>query len=196
MTRPNWILAALVACGGLVGSNPKAWRRLPNSPPRSASRSRIRPQGCPRRLPLAGRVAGRSAGGRGVSGRRMPAGQAVLPPGFQSWPRSSPRKGWRFLAIDSNRQDSLAEMEHFARTYKLTIPFLKDAGNVVADQFAAERTPEVFVLDRQRTVSLSRPHRRSIRFSGGRRLSASQGVKRDLAEAIDRCWPARGRPSP
>ncbi len=57
-----------------------------------------------------------------------------------------------FLAIDANQQDSLAELAAFARTHKLEIPVLKDAGNKVADAFGAERTPEVFVLDQDRRV--------------------------------------------
>ena len=32
----------------------------------------------------------------------------------------------------------------------LTFPILKDTDNKIADAFAAERTPEVFVLDAQR----------------------------------------------
>ncbi len=57
-----------------------------------------------------------------------------------------------WLAINSNQHDSLTELQHFARTQELTFPLLKDPGNVVADQFGATRTPEVFVLDRQRHV--------------------------------------------
>ena len=61
-------------------------------------------------------------------------------------------KGVAFLGINSNQQDSLAELAHFARTFKLDFPLLKDPGNRVADQFRAQRTPEVFVLDRDRIV--------------------------------------------
>src|SRR5579872_5533942 len=53
-----------------------------------------------------------------------------------------------FVAIDSNEQDTLAEMAHFARTSKIGFPFLKDPANTVADLFDAVRTPEVFDLDR------------------------------------------------
>ena len=60
--------------------------------------------------------------------------------------------GVSFLAIDSNQQDSLAEIAAFARKHKLEIPVLKDPGNKVADAFGAERTPEVFVLDAGRRV--------------------------------------------
>ena len=56
------------------------------------------------------------------------------------------------IGIDSNQHDSLAEMEHFARTHQLQFPLLKDPGNRIADPFDAQRTPEVFVLDSQRKV--------------------------------------------
>jgi peroxiredoxin len=57
-----------------------------------------------------------------------------------------------FLAIDSNQQDSQAEIAHFARTHKLRLTVLRDPGNKVADHFGAERTPEVFVLDEGRRI--------------------------------------------
>ncbi|MDX1947642.1 MAG: redoxin domain-containing protein [Pirellulaceae bacterium] len=60
--------------------------------------------------------------------------------------------GVQVLAIDANQQDSLAELASFARQHKLSIPVLKDGGNRVADKFQAERTPEAFLLDRQRRV--------------------------------------------
>ncbi len=56
------------------------------------------------------------------------------------------------IGIDSNSQDSITEIAAFARTQGIRFPLLRDAGNVVADRFAAERTPEVFVLDERRTI--------------------------------------------
>jgi len=56
------------------------------------------------------------------------------------------------LGIDSNQQDSLAELEHFARTHRIRFPILRDSGNRVADLWGASRTPEVFVLDSKRTL--------------------------------------------
>ena len=97
----------------------------------------------------------------------------------------------RFLAIDANAQDSLAEMGHFARTYQLTIPFLKDAGNVVADGFSAERTPEVFVLDRERTVRYRGRIDDQYGFQSGVGYQRPKAVKRDLAEAIDELLAAK-----
>ncbi len=61
-------------------------------------------------------------------------------------------RGVAFLGVDSNRQDSITEIAHYARVYGVRFPILKDAGNVVADLFGAQRTPEVFVLDASRTV--------------------------------------------
>ncbi|MBW3597178.1 MAG: redoxin domain-containing protein [Planctomycetes bacterium] len=61
-------------------------------------------------------------------------------------------RGVQLVAVNSNQQDSLAELEHFARVNDINFPMLKDPGNAVADQFGAARTPEVFVLDRERRV--------------------------------------------
>ncbi|HUY91303.1 MAG TPA: redoxin domain-containing protein [Pirellulales bacterium] len=61
-------------------------------------------------------------------------------------------RGIAFVAIDANSQDSLAELAAYAQAHKMPFPVLKDAGNAVADQMGAVRTPEVFVLDRERTV--------------------------------------------
>src|SRR5262249_43001327 len=61
-------------------------------------------------------------------------------------------RGVAFLGIDSNQKDSLTEIAASARQHSIEFPLLKDLENKVADQFAAQRTPEVFVLDRDRTI--------------------------------------------
>ncbi len=61
-------------------------------------------------------------------------------------------KGVAFIGIDSNSQDSLADVAHYAHEHKILFPILKDPGNVVADLFGAERTPDAFVLDADRTI--------------------------------------------
>jgi peroxiredoxin/mono/diheme cytochrome c family protein len=71
---------------------------------------------------------------------------------LQGLARKYESAGVAFVAIDSNQQDSLTELAAFARKHQLEMPVLKDPGNQVADAFGAERTPEVFVLDRQRRV--------------------------------------------
>jgi len=61
-------------------------------------------------------------------------------------------QGVAFVGINSNQQDSLSEMAAYAKTHGIAFPLLKDVGNVVADQFGAVRTPEVFLLDKDRKV--------------------------------------------
>lgn len=90
-------------------------------------------------------------------------------------------KGVRFVAIDANCQDTLEEMATFAKQHGLTIPFLKDLNSTVADGFRAERTPEVFVLDRERTIR----YRGRIDDQFGVVTRKTKASRRDLAEAID-----------
>ena len=52
-----------------------------------------------------------------------------------------------WIGINSNRHDSLKEIQHFAELTGLKLPLAKDPGNRVADSFAATRTPEVFLFD-------------------------------------------------
>ncbi len=61
-------------------------------------------------------------------------------------------KDVQFVGINSNQQDSLADLAHYARAHKIEFPLLKDPGNKVADQFEAQRTPEAFLLDQSGTV--------------------------------------------
>jgi peroxiredoxin len=86
-----------------------------------------------------------------------------------------------FVGIMSNRQDSLAKIAAYARTHDIKFPLLKDLENKVADQFGAQRTPEVFVLDAERRV----------RYQG--RIDDQWGIgyvredpkSRELATALD-----------
>src|SRR6266568_4728796 len=61
-------------------------------------------------------------------------------------------QGVQFLAINSNQQDDAPCVARHARENEIPFPVLKDDRNVVADLFAAERTPEAFVLDGQRSI--------------------------------------------
>ena len=56
------------------------------------------------------------------------------------------------IGINSNTQDSMTEMTAFANRHNIKYPMLKDVGNVIADQFEAERTPQVFLLDADRKI--------------------------------------------
>jgi len=61
-------------------------------------------------------------------------------------------KGVAFVAINSNQQDSVAEVAAHATREGIPFPVLKDPANKIADRFGAVRTPEIFVLDSTRVV--------------------------------------------
>lgn len=63
--------------------------------------------------------------------------------------------GVQFIGINSNQQDTLREIAHYVEQQKIEFPMLKDSAHGVADQFGAERTPTVFVLDKDRKVRYS-----------------------------------------
>ncbi|MBX9790242.1 MAG: redoxin domain-containing protein [Pirellulales bacterium] len=90
-----------------------------------------------------------------------------------------------FVGIDSNQQDSLTDLVAFANKYGLKFPLLKDRDQTVADQFGATRTPEVFVLDAQRTIR----YRGRIDDQYGQGSSSGYAktkiTRRDLASALD-----------
>jgi peroxiredoxin len=90
-------------------------------------------------------------------------------------------RGLQIVGIDSNQQDSPAELAEFVRLYEITFPILRDPGNLVADRFGAVRTPEVFLLDQQRTVRYQGRIDDQLAVAV-RRASAE---RRDLAEAIE-----------
>src|ERR1700733_572352 len=66
--------------------------------------------------------------------------------------RKDADKGVQFFGVSSNRQDTITELSAFARVHHLEFPILKDLNNKLADQLGAQRTPEVFVLDADRSV--------------------------------------------
>ncbi|MGD9722783.1 MAG: redoxin domain-containing protein [Pirellulales bacterium] len=91
-----------------------------------------------------------------------------------------------FLGINSNQQDSITELAHYASEYKIEFPLLKDVGNAIADQFAAVRTPEIFVLDADRTVRYFGRIDDQFGFQGnGIAYQRNEPRRRDLAVALD-----------
>lgn len=61
-------------------------------------------------------------------------------------------QGVEFYGICSNIQDSNTSLLHFARSHGISFPLLRDVDQRVVELFAAQRTPEVFVLDETHTV--------------------------------------------
>jgi peroxiredoxin len=94
--------------------------------------------------------------------------------------------GVAFIAINSNQQDSITKLAHYAQEFNLEFPVLKDVGNVIADQFGAIRTPEVFVLDNQRVVRYWGRIDDQFGFQDkGIAYQRSEPKRRDLAIAIE-----------
>lgn len=95
-------------------------------------------------------------------------------------------EGVAFVAINSNRQDSMAELQHFVRKFEFDFPVLKDPGAQVADQFAAQRTPEVFLLDENRAIRYRGRIDDQYGFDqDGRAFSRDAPEREDLALAIE-----------
>ncbi|MCG8585096.1 MAG: redoxin domain-containing protein [Pirellulales bacterium] len=62
------------------------------------------------------------------------------------------RSGVAFFAVSSNCQDSVLELNGYAKRHDIRFPVLKDVGNKFADEIGATRTPQVFVLDERRAI--------------------------------------------
>jgi peroxiredoxin len=82
-----------------------------------------------------------------------------------------------YLAIDSNHPNDLKLINNYAKKKDLNYVVLKDPHNKIADKFAAQRTPEIFVI--------AKDHR--IRYHGA--ISDNQIEKqvknRYLADALN-----------
>lgn len=90
-------------------------------------------------------------------------------------------RGVQFIGIDANQQDSAAEIATFARDHVLRFPLLQDIDNRLANRLGAQRTPEVFLLDHQRTI---RYHGRiDDQYAVG--VRRSQPTRHDLSLAIE-----------
>jgi peroxiredoxin len=89
-------------------------------------------------------------------------------------------KGVRFIGINANQQDQVEAIRRFAETHNIRFPILKDAHGSLAERIGAKRTPEVFVLDRDRVVRYR--GRIDDQYSVG--VQRPQPTRRDLAVAI------------
>lgn len=57
------------------------------------------------------------------------------------------KQGVAFLGINASADEPLAEVRAHAEQNGFNFTILKDEGNVIADAYAAERTPKVYVID-------------------------------------------------
>lgn len=91
-------------------------------------------------------------------------------------------QGVTFVALFSNQQDSVEEITRFATEHKVRFPLIKDYDNKIADQFKAERTPEVFVLDK--LLRIQYQGRIDDQFAPG--VAKGKPTKYDLKDALAR----------
>jgi peroxiredoxin len=56
-------------------------------------------------------------------------------------------KGVTFVAINSNKQESVDEIKEHSSKHGFRFPVLKDVDNRIADAYGAQVTPEIFVVD-------------------------------------------------
>lgn len=86
-------------------------------------------------------------------------------------------KGVTFVGINSNKQESAAEVVDHAKKNGFDFVLLKDPGNVQADRFGARVTPEAYVFDGGWTL---RYHGRLDEDRSGKNVTSP-----DLRNALD-----------
>ena len=87
----------------------------------------------------------------------------------------------RVIGVNSNRQDSMAEVRAYVDEYSVSFPVIRDQRNVIADRYAATRTPEVFLLDEQ--LQLKYHGRIDDQYSPG--INRAAPTRQDLRLAIE-----------
>lgn len=87
----------------------------------------------------------------------------------------------KFIAINSNQQDSPEEFKQFASEFQFNFQCYKDLENVVADQLEVKRTPEVILLDQDFKIQYR--GRVDDQYSPG--ISRNKPKRHDLKIALD-----------
>ena len=113
-------------------------------------------------------------------GTECPINNAYMPV-LAELAKTYANKGVQFLGVNSNSNDTPAQIAGHAQKNHLPFPVLRDPANVVADQFGAMRTPEAFVLDAEGRVLYQ--GRIDDQFGVAARRPAP--THRDLVDALD-----------
>ena len=90
-------------------------------------------------------------------------------------------KGVQFLAINSSQQDSFTSVSAHTQEREIPFPVLKDFEQQAADAFDAKRTPEAFLLDKDRVIR----YRGRIDDQYGVGFRREKPTRQELKEAID-----------
>lgn len=91
------------------------------------------------------------------------------------------KRGVQFVGINSNQQDTLQELAGYGTKFGVKFPLLKDPGAKVAQRFGATRTPEAFVLDRERVIR----YQGRIDDQYGVGSARNQATKTELVDAVE-----------
>ena len=94
------------------------------------------------------------------------------------------------IGINSNPQDSPADVRQYVEEHELSFPVIKDNDQSLARQFGATRTPEVFVLDKSCHVRYQ--GRIDDQYEPG--ISRAEPTKHDLRDAIEALVAGRAVP--
>ena len=89
--------------------------------------------------------------------------------------KSYDKKNVQFIGVNSNKQETIAEILAYNKKHSFKFPILKDPENKIADYFGARRTPEVFLLDAERV----------LRYAGAIDDSRKEPTKHYLQDALD-----------
>lgn len=89
--------------------------------------------------------------------------------------------GVSFLGINSNVQDSPAEIDAYAQEHAIRFPMVKDADQSIAESVGATRTPEVFVVDATGVIVYQ--GRIDDQYKPG--ISRAEPTKHELRDAIE-----------
>jgi peroxiredoxin len=67
-------------------------------------------------------------------------------------PGSYSGKRVAFVAVNSNKAESVKRIADHAKEHGFIFPVVKDSANIIADRYGAQVTPEIFVLDSSGTL--------------------------------------------
>ncbi|MFP6767458.1 MAG: redoxin domain-containing protein [Planctomycetaceae bacterium] len=113
-------------------------------------------------------------------GTRCPIGNAYVPT-LLDLQKDYRGKSVRVIGINPNLSDSVKDISTHVEKFKLTFPVLVDSEQRVADLFGAQRTPEVFVLDRRRRIR----YRGRIDDRFGYLYKREKSRRQELKSALD-----------
>ena len=105
-------------------------------------------------------------------------------------------QGVVFLGVDSNRQDAATEIAAYARIHEIGFPILKDLKQTLADQVGATRTPEVVVLDKNRTIAYRGRIDDQYGITKTTTYQQPKATTHELAEALDAVLASKPAPKP